>query len=118
MAQRWGVLLLPLMRAHEAASRAELEGHLREAGFTDVRVAVNQESGSFIKDWEPGSGAEDYEFLHGVLLGWSGWVKRAWPPPARVAMPPPQQPNEQHRVNTATTIVIMVPVFLSIRSLL
>jgi SAM-dependent methyltransferase len=43
-----------------AASRAELEGHLREAGFTDVRVAVNQESGSFIKDWEPGSGAEDY----------------------------------------------------------
>ena len=43
-----------------AATVAELEGWLREAGFTDIRIAVDSESGDFIKDWEPGSGAERY----------------------------------------------------------
>lgn len=30
------------------------------AGFEDVRVELKEESREFIKDWLPGSGAEDY----------------------------------------------------------
>lgn len=33
---------------------------LVDAGFTDVRVEEKAESREFIKDWMPGSGAEDY----------------------------------------------------------
>jgi len=33
---------------------------LRDAGFEQVQVALKPESRSFIKDWLPGSGAEDY----------------------------------------------------------
>ena len=33
---------------------------LVEAGFEDVRVEEKEESKEFIKDWLPGSGAEDY----------------------------------------------------------
>lgn len=43
-----------------AATVADLEKHLREAGFSDVRVSVKEESRAFIKDWLPGSGVEDY----------------------------------------------------------
>lgn len=43
-----------------AATVDEVEAYLREAGFDDVRVAVDDQSGAFIKDWEPGSGAEHY----------------------------------------------------------
>ncbi|MDD5720361.1 MAG: arsenite methyltransferase [Candidatus Krumholzibacteria bacterium] len=43
-----------------AATVAELEASLRQAGFADIRIAVNERSGEFIKDWEPGSGAERY----------------------------------------------------------
>lgn len=43
-----------------AASRATIEKLLREAGFEMVRVAVKEESRAFIKDWLPGSGAEEY----------------------------------------------------------
>jgi len=38
----------------------ELRGALSEAGFTDVRIDVKPESREFIRDWMPGSGAEDY----------------------------------------------------------
>jgi len=43
-----------------AASVASLETILREAGFEEVRVTVKEESRTFIKDWLPGSGVEDY----------------------------------------------------------
>ncbi len=33
---------------------------LAEAGFSQIRVSVNEESRSFIRDWLPGTGAEDY----------------------------------------------------------
>lgn len=38
----------------------ELRSHLLAAGFTDVVIEVNQASRSFIKGWNPGSGAEDF----------------------------------------------------------
>jgi len=43
-----------------AASVPELEAMLREAGFVNIRVSVKPESREFIRDWFPGSGAEDY----------------------------------------------------------
>ena len=43
-----------------AASKETLEQLLREAGFENVRVEVNLESRNFIRDWMPGSGAENY----------------------------------------------------------
>ncbi|HOX24522.1 MAG TPA: arsenite methyltransferase [Candidatus Krumholzibacteria bacterium] len=43
-----------------AATVGEYEAALRAAGFTDIRIVVNDRSGEFIKDWEPGSGAERY----------------------------------------------------------
>ena len=43
-----------------AATVVEVEGYLREAGFDDIRVVINERSGEFIKDWDPGSRAEDY----------------------------------------------------------
>jgi arsenite methyltransferase len=36
------------------------EEMLFEAGFSKVEICVNQESGEFIKDWFPGTGAEEY----------------------------------------------------------
>lgn len=43
-----------------AAPVETLEALLREAGFAEVRVDVKPESRAFIRDWLPGSGAEDY----------------------------------------------------------
>ena len=37
-----------------------IEALLHEAGFSDVRTQVKEESRSFIADWLPGSGAENY----------------------------------------------------------
>ena len=31
-----------------------------EAGFADVRIALNEASREFIKDWHPGTGGENY----------------------------------------------------------
>ena len=43
------------------ASRAEtVQELLRLAGFENVRIEVQEESRAFIRDWMPGSGAEDY----------------------------------------------------------
>lgn len=39
---------------------SEVEALLREAGFTDIRTAVSETSRAFVKDWVPGSNAEDY----------------------------------------------------------
>jgi arsenite methyltransferase len=43
-----------------AAQVSTLEQALRDAGFESVRVAVRPESQAFIRDWMPGSGAENY----------------------------------------------------------
>lgn len=43
-----------------AASVSTIESLLRSAGFTDIRVQVNERSGEIIRDWMPGSGAERY----------------------------------------------------------
>lgn len=39
---------------------ADLESMLQSAGFSDVRLHLKEESRQYIKDWIPGSGAEDY----------------------------------------------------------
>jgi SAM-dependent methyltransferase len=41
-----------------AASVGELERMIAAAGFEDVRIAVQAQSGSIIEEWNPGSGAE------------------------------------------------------------
>jgi SAM-dependent methyltransferase len=43
-----------------AATVQELQAMLAEAGFGDVRIQPRNESREFIKDWMPGSRAEDY----------------------------------------------------------
>lgn len=43
-----------------AAPVAEVESMLREAGFVDIRVRPKAESRSFVKDWAPGTGIEDF----------------------------------------------------------
>ena len=43
-----------------AATVDEVQSMLREAGFTDIEVTVNPASREFIKDWFPGSGAEEF----------------------------------------------------------
>jgi SAM-dependent methyltransferase len=43
-----------------APSLAELEEHLRAAGFVEVNIEVQERSRQFIKDWAPGSGAEGF----------------------------------------------------------
>ena len=43
-----------------SATVAETERMLENAGFSKIRIGVNEQSRSFIKDWFPGSGAEKY----------------------------------------------------------
>jgi len=43
-----------------AASVETIQELLRAAGFENIRVVVNEESRTFIRDWMPGSGAENY----------------------------------------------------------
>jgi arsenite methyltransferase len=43
-----------------AAPVDTLERLLEEAGFATIRVQVNEQSRAFIRDWMPGSGAEEY----------------------------------------------------------
>lgn len=38
----------------------DLDAMMRDAGFTDIRIAPKDESKHFIKDWAPGRGVEDY----------------------------------------------------------
>jgi len=37
-----------------------LDEYLRKAGFRDIKVEQKEESREVIKQWLPGSGAEDY----------------------------------------------------------
>ncbi|HVC53969.1 MAG TPA: arsenite methyltransferase [Stellaceae bacterium] len=43
-----------------AATTAQIETWLREAGFTEVRIAVKPESRELIATWAPGRGIENY----------------------------------------------------------
>ena len=43
-----------------AALVGDVEKMLRAAGFSDVRIRVNEASREFIKDWFPGTGAEQF----------------------------------------------------------
>jgi arsenite methyltransferase len=43
-----------------AAPVDELESMLAASGFKQVRITANEQSREFIRDWLPGSGAEDY----------------------------------------------------------
>ena len=43
-----------------AALVSDLEAMLSNAGFSDVKVEINEASREFIKDWFPGSGIEAY----------------------------------------------------------
>jgi SAM-dependent methyltransferase len=38
----------------------DLEAHLAEAGFAEIRIRPKDESREFIRDWAPGQGVEDY----------------------------------------------------------
>ncbi len=37
-----------------------LERYLADAGFTDIRLKLKEESRAVISQWLPGSGAEDF----------------------------------------------------------
>lgn len=43
-----------------AAEVGVVEALLRDAGFENIHITVKPESREFIRDWFPGSGAEDY----------------------------------------------------------
>jgi SAM-dependent methyltransferase len=43
-----------------AARVEELQSMLKDAGFTDIVVDVDEKSREFIKDWSPESGAHNY----------------------------------------------------------
>jgi SAM-dependent methyltransferase len=43
-----------------AATAADIERMLRAAGFHDIRIEVNEGSRTFIRDWFPHTGVEDY----------------------------------------------------------
>lgn len=43
-----------------AAPIAEIERLLREAGFAEIRITPREESRAYIREWSPGSGAENY----------------------------------------------------------
>lgn len=43
-----------------AATVPETKRMLKKAGFGDIRIAVNEQSKTFIQDWFPGSGAEQF----------------------------------------------------------
>ncbi|MBN1196321.1 MAG: methyltransferase domain-containing protein, partial [Candidatus Aminicenantes bacterium] len=43
-----------------AALVGDVKNMLRKAGFVDVSVEVREDSARFLRDWFPGSGAEEY----------------------------------------------------------
>ena len=49
-----------------AALASDIERMLNEAGFSDIKIDIKMESQSFIKDWFPGSGVE--EFVRSAII--------------------------------------------------
>lgn len=43
-----------------ASSLPDIEGHLADAGFADIRISAKDESRAFIREWVPGSTIADY----------------------------------------------------------
>ena len=43
-----------------ASETAKLQSMLSGSGFLDIRININEQSHRFIRDWMPGSGAEEY----------------------------------------------------------
>ena len=43
-----------------APELGSLEAMLAASGFIDIRITINQQSHEFIRDWLPGSGAEEF----------------------------------------------------------
>jgi arsenite methyltransferase len=43
-----------------ASSLPDIEGHLADAGFVDIRISAKDESRAFIREWVPGSTIADY----------------------------------------------------------
>ncbi len=43
-----------------AAQVDELEAMLAEAGFVDIDIQPMEESREFIREWQPGTGMQDY----------------------------------------------------------
>ena len=43
-----------------SATVPETKRMLKKAGFSKIRIHVNEQSKEFIKDWFPGSGAEKF----------------------------------------------------------
>lgn len=43
-----------------SASVEELETMLTDAGFENIRIILNESSREYMKDWDPGSGVENY----------------------------------------------------------
>lgn len=43
-----------------ASAVAEIEEMLRDAGFVDIDIRPRDESRSFVREWQPGMGVEDY----------------------------------------------------------
>lgn len=38
----------------------ELKTRLTQAGFTEIEITISEKSAEFIREWLPGSGAENY----------------------------------------------------------
>ena len=49
-----------------AATVNELKSMLREAGFSDIRIQLKEESRRFIREWAPGRGLEEYVVSAGI----------------------------------------------------
>lgn len=43
-----------------ASSVTEIEAMLRDAGFTEIKININESSREFIREWAPGQGVEAY----------------------------------------------------------
>jgi arsenite methyltransferase len=43
-----------------AAAVDELKAALEDAGFTEIQILLREEIRSFIRDWFPGTGVEDF----------------------------------------------------------
>jgi len=63
----------------------DLAAALKAAGFVDVCVAKKEASKNFIKDWLPGSGAEDFVVSANVTALKPGGKKVARPPATKTA---------------------------------
>mmetsp|Transcript_12132 Transcript_12132/g.30295 ORF Transcript_12132/g.30295 Transcript_12132/m.30295 type:complete len:85 (-) Transcript_12132:297-551(-) len=65
---------------------------LKKAGFSDVKVEIKEASRDFIKDWMPGSGAEQFVVSANVTATKPGAGAKAAAPAAAAGCCPPAAP--------------------------